>query len=348
MLRKKSASLAPILCLSLFSALALTMFFAETCLAADKVFKWRAQSFLTSQQESYKEFVRFCEKLKVASNGRLEIKPFQTGAIVPAAEQWDAVKKGVIEMGLSYGAFWVGKTPVAGFSVGIPFTVRDIQDLYVLFQNLGMEELVRANYAKQNIYFLRQLPCLSAVMTSRKPVESVADLKGIKVRATGMVGEMLAAAGAAVAFFPGPEIYGALEKGIVDAAVYGPLSTQYEMGFHEVTKYVVMPPLAVEGDEAIVNMDAWNSLPEDLKMLLYLGITEHSERIAAIYRYESEKALKAFIEKGARISYLPESERLKLTELGWTVVDKYAAKDPEFAKGASILKEYLKLIGTAK
>ena len=120
------------------------------------------------------------------------------------------------------------------------------------------------------------------------------------------------------------------------------------MGFHEVTKYVVMPPLAVEGDEAIVNMDAWNSLPEDLKMLLYLGITEHSERIAAIYRYESEKALKAFIEKGARISYLPESERLKLTELGWTVVDKYAAKDPEFAKGASILKEYLKLIGTAK
>ena len=66
MLRKKSASLAPILCLSLFSALALTMFFAETCLAADKVFKWRAQSFLTSQQESYKEFVRFCEKLKVA------------------------------------------------------------------------------------------------------------------------------------------------------------------------------------------------------------------------------------------------------------------------------------------
>ena len=56
-----------------------------------------------------------------------------------------------------------------------------------------------------------------------KPVESVADLKGIKVRATGMVGKMLAAAGAAVAFFPGPEIYGALEKGIVDAAVYGPL-----------------------------------------------------------------------------------------------------------------------------
>jgi len=348
MRNKKSVFLLLGIYCTLFAAFILTIASLETALADDKVFKWRAQSFLASNQESYKEFVKFCDKLKVASNGRLEIKPFQTGAIVPPAEQWDAVKKGVIEMGLSYGAFWVGKTPVAGFSVGIPFTLRDIQDQYVLFQNLGLEDLVRANYAKQNIYFLRQLPCLSAVMTSRKPVESVADLKGIKVRATGMVGEMLAAAGAAVAFFPGPEIYGALEKGIVDAAVYGPLSTQYEMGFHEVTKYVVMPPLAVEGDEAIVNMDAWKALPDDLKMLLYLSMAEHSERIAAIYRYESEKALKAFLEKGARISLLPEPERLKLTELGWTVVDKYAAKDPEFAKGAAILKDYLKLIGTAK
>ena len=174
------------------------------------------------------------------------------------------------------------------------------------------------------------------------------DLKGLKVRATGLIGEMLAAAGATVSYFPGPEIYGALEKGIVDAAVYGPLATQYELGFHEVTKFIAMPPMASEGDEIIINMDAWNALPDDLKMILQLSIAEHGERLAGIYRHESETALKAFIEKGATVTVMPESERLKLTTLGWKVVEKYAAKDPDFAKGSEILKNYLKLTGKIK
>jgi len=331
-----------------FTTLIFTTVYSGTAEAGSKVFRWRAQHFLPSQMEGYKEFVRWCDKVKKASDGRLVIKPFPPGAAVPGAEQWEAVRKGVIEMGLSYGAYWVGKTPVAGFSVGVPFTLRDIQDQYVLYQRLGLEDLVRSNYAKQNIYFLRHLPCLDTVMSSKKPITSVADLKGLKVRATGLIGEMLAAAGATVTYFPGPEIYGALEKGIIDAAVYGPIATQYELGFHEVTKYIAMPPMASEGDEAIINMDAWNKLPDDLKILLELSIAEHGERLAAIYRHESEKALEAFAKKGVKVSVMPESERLKLTALGWKVVDKYAAKDPDFAKGAEVLKNYLKLIGKVK
>lgn len=328
-----------------FASLIFTVVYSGTAVAETQVFRWRAQHFLPSQMEAYKEFVDWCDKVKQASNGRLIIKPFPPGAAVPGAEQWEAVRKGVIEMALSYGAYWVGKTPVAGFSVGVPFSLRDIQDQYVLFQKLGMEDLVRSNYAKQNIHFLRHLPCFDTVMTSKKSITSVADLKGLKVRATGLIGEMLAAAGATVAYFPGPEIYGALEKGIVDAAVYGPLSTQYELGFHEITNFIALPPFATEGDEAIINMDAWNKLPDDLKMLLQLSIAEHAEKLAAIYRYESEKALEAFAAKGVKVSIMPESERNKLTAIGWDVVDKYSAKDPDFASGSEILKNYLKLIG---
>ena len=323
----------------------LTLSFASTAAANTKVFRWRAQHFLPSQMEAYKEFVSWCKNVEKASGGRLVIRPFPAGAIVPGAEQWEAVSKGVVEMGLSYGAFWVGKTPLASFSCGIPFTLRDVSDQYVLFQKLGMEELLRENYAKQNIHFLRHLPCLSAVMTSKKPVSSLSDLKGLKIRATGLVGEMLAAAGATVSYFAGPEVYGALERGIVDAAVYGPLSTQFEMGFHEVTKYVVLPPFAEEGDEAIINLDAWKALPEDLQMLLYLSMAEHGEKLAAIFRYESEKALEIFKQKGAEVSVMPEADRKKLTEIGWQVVKKYSDKDPEFAKGEKNLKDYLELIG---
>jgi len=331
-----------------FTTLIFTTVHSGTAEAGSKVFRWRAQHFLPSQMEGYKEFVSWCDKVNKASNGRLVIKPFPPGAAVPGAEQWEAVRKGVIEMGLSYGAYWVGKTPMAGFSVGVPFTLRDLSDQYVLFQKLGLEDLVRANYAKQNIYFLRHLPCLDTVMTSKKPINSVADLKGLKVRATGLIGEMLAAAGATVAYFPGPEIYGALEKGIIDAAVYGSLNNQYELGFHEITKFIAVPPMASEGDEVIINLDAWNKLPADLQMILKLSAAEHGERLAAIYRHESETAFKKFAKKGVKVSVMPESERLKLTALGWKVVDKYAAKDPEFAEGSEILKNYLKLIGKMK
>ncbi|MBW2249967.1 MAG: hypothetical protein JRF60_04900 [Deltaproteobacteria bacterium] len=74
----------------------------------------------------------------------------------------------------------------------------------------------------------------------------------------------------------------------------------------------------------------------------------HGINYPAIYRHESEKALEAFAKKGVKVSVMPESERLKLTALGWKVVDKYAAKDPDFAKGAEVLKNYLKLIGKVK
>jgi TRAP-type mannitol/chloroaromatic compound transport system substrate-binding protein len=312
--------------------------------AASKVFKWRAQHFLPATHPAYVAFTKWCDDIKVASGGRIDIKPFAIGGVVPARQQWEAVSKGVVEMAFSYGAFWVSKTPMAGFSVGIPFTLRDVQDHYA-FQKLGAEDLIRQAYAKQNVYYLRQNPCMGTVMSSKKPVTSVADLKGLKIRAVGMIGEMLAEAGAAVMYVPGPEIYGALEKGIVDAAVYGPLAAQYEMGFQEVTNYVVMPPFAIEADETIINMDAWKALPDDLQKLLYLSIADHTEVIANIYRIDGEKALKAGLKKGFKVSQFSREESAKLTQLGWKVVEKYGAKDPAFAEASALLKDYLKLAG---
>ena len=85
-----------------------------------------------------------------------------------------------------------------------------------------------------------------------------------------------------------------------------PFQPSTKWGFHEITKYVAMPPFAIEADEIIINMDAWKALPADLKMLLYLSAAEHSERLAAIYRYESEKALEAYLKKGAQVSFMPD------------------------------------------
>lgn len=208
--------------------------------------------------------------------------------------------------------------------------------------------MIREAYAKHNIYYLRQNPCLGTVMSSKKQVTSVADIKGLKIRAVGMIGQMLAEAGAAVITVPGPEIYGALEKGIIDAAVYGPLASQFEMGFQDVTKYIVMPPFAIEADEMIINMDAWKALPDDLKKLLYLSAADHTVVIGDIYRIDSERALNACLKKGLKVSEIPKEEREKLTQIGWKVVEKHAAKDPTFAKALKIMKDYLELTGIKK
>ena len=89
---KRFGNLSAGLLFTVFFILTVIASHGETAMAGSKVFRWRAQHFLPSQMEGYKEFARWCDKVKAASNGRLVIKPFPTGAAVTGAELWEAVR----------------------------------------------------------------------------------------------------------------------------------------------------------------------------------------------------------------------------------------------------------------
>lgn len=314
---------------------------------AEEVFNWRMSGFLPRGASQEPPLIELCKKVKEASGGRLNITYYALNEIVPVMETWEGVGKGVTEMAYSYGAYWLGKTPLAAYSCGLAYTMRDERDFYVLLEVLGLEDVIREAYAEHNIYLASVAPCMQTVMQTKFPVTKVADLEGRAIRATGMIADMLTEAGASTVYFPGGEIFGALERGVVEGVVYGPLSSQYDQGFHEVTGYLLMPALAAaEADEFLVNMDAWNSLPDELKEILALACSEESHFHTALYRYASELALKDQVENwGTIVTYMPEVERAKMAAYMVKVMEKYSAEDPYFAEATEIVKDYMRLIG---
>ena len=127
------------------------------------------------------------------------------------------------------------------------------------------------------------------------------------------------------------------------------ISYQFNYGIHEVTKFLLMSPINdMEGQNLIINMNAWNSLPDDLKILLEHSASNLGERILNHDFAEDVRALNKMKEKGIKLTYLPEEERSKMAELAVIVLDKYSKKDPDFAKATEIVKNYMRTVGVLK
>ena len=319
--------------------------------AAQKVYKWDMTYPLYRGTWDWEVLEKWCAHLKAASGGRLVITPHAGGEIMPVMETFDAVSSGTLKIDFSYGPYWIGKLPMAIYASGLPaFTLTRWEHYKVLYYELGLEELIRKAYAKQNIMYVAAMPTNNAVMLSKFPVKTAADLKGKKFRGTGLYAEILNQAGASATYFPWGEIYGALEKGTIDGVIAGPLSSQADSGFHEPTKYFLETPITpVDAWSLHVNMDAWKSLPEDLQNLLVESCSYAADLFTGSYFVHDVQWRKKIVENhGHTVTVLPEEEQRKLSQYSMEVLDKYSKKDPIFAEATEILKTYMKDLGLLK
>ena len=314
---------------------------------APEVYKWRMQtpSSRGSTTNVYAE--AWADELRVVSGGQLDIEVFGVSDILPMIEAWDAVGAGSLDIVLSYASYWLGKTPVAAFSQGLPFSTRDRRDFKALLWELGIEDIIRAAYAEHNVYLVQVVPALYLSSIGNVPIRSVGDLKGMKFRSTGIIGDVLAEAGASATYFPVPEIYGVLERGVVDSITFVNPALQYDFAFHEVSKYVLGTPLtAAEGDEIIMNPDTWNGLPDNLKQMLLSTIGDFSDKMDAATRWEDTWKVEEMVEDwGIEVTYLSQEDVGIMAVHAANVYERYAAEDAHFADALKIMKDYMVKIG---
>jgi len=315
-----------------------------------KVYKWDMTYPMYRGTWDFKVLEKWCADVKTASGGRLDITPHAGGEIMPVIETFDAVSKGMLKIDFSYGPYWIGKLPMAIYASGLPpFTLPRFEHYKVLYYELGLEDLIRKAYAKHNIFYVGVVPSNNCVLLSKRPVSKAADFKGLKIRATGIYAEVAAAAGASTVYFPWGEIYGALEKGVIDGVIGGPLSSQCESAFHEPTKYFLETPLTpVDAWCLHVNMDAWNGLPDDLKKILYESCSYASDLFTAAYFRHDAEWRKKIVDAGVSVTTLPEEEQRIISQYSMAVLDKYSAKDPIFTEATKILKSYMRDLGLLK
>jgi TRAP-type C4-dicarboxylate transport system substrate-binding protein len=316
--------------------------------AQKKVFKWRMQSFLPAGNAQNMVNRKWVEELKEITEGQLDIKFFGVNEIVPTTQAWEACSKGVFEMIWDWSGYWTGKTLMAGFATGIPYTMRNASDYIALMRGQGLLEMIRKAYAKHNLFLVNSFPAHAQVFMSKFPVRKVDDFKGRKIRTAGFMADVLKEAGASPVFFPMGEVYGALERGVIEGSTMA-INTHYSYGIPEVTKYLLMTPINdVEGLNVIVNMDAWKSLPNNLKILLEHSASNLGERHSN-YAYTADvETMPKLKKKGIILTYLSEEERSKMAGFAVKVLDAYSKKDPDFAKAAEVVKNYMRAVGVLK
>jgi TRAP-type mannitol/chloroaromatic compound transport system substrate-binding protein len=320
--------------------------------AAEKVYKWRAVTHQLVGTARYKgTVVPFCEMVKKASNGRLIIEPYGAGVLFPVPESFDAVRDGVVQMAMVWGGYWAGKDPVFALSGSRPG-----DPLLEFSENFYLSEkeyaLVAKVYEKYNVKSLGGFDFGPAeILCSVKPIRSLADFKGKKIRSAGIGATFYSALGAGAVSLSAPEIYQALQLGTVDAAEYNDWLVNKEMGLHEVTKFVIEPVLHIgtcDDKDLLVNPKAWAELPDDLKNIVMMGRDYARYLSANAYGIESKKAKQDWLKRGVQIINLPEKDIKEIRGIAAKVILDFAKKSPQTAEYVATYAKVLNDLGYAE
>jgi len=311
----------------------------------EKVYKWRAVTHQMVGTTRYvKTILPFCKMVKEASDGRLIIEPYGAGVLFPVTDSFDAVRSGVVEMSMVWSGYWVGMNPVfalAGSRPGDPITTF-AENFYRAEQ---LAPILAKAYEKYGIKDLGSFDFATPdILCSTKPIRKLDDFKGLNIRTAGIGASYYKLLGASAISLSSPEIYSALQLGTVDAAEFNDWIINGQMGFDEVTKYVIEPCLhqgAVDDKELCVNPAAWASLPDDLKAIV-LSCRDHARYLSAVsYLAENRETKREWIKKGIEDIQLPEEEVKKARESAAKFLIKFSKKSPE---SAEYLDTYIKVL----
>jgi TRAP-type mannitol/chloroaromatic compound transport system substrate-binding protein len=216
----------------------------------------------------------FAKWVNEMSGGRMEIRVFGGGEIVPALETFDAVSNGIAELGNGSPYYWAGKIPAAQIFAAVPFGMN-AQGLNAWITHGGGQKLWEDLYAPFNL-----IPVLSGNTGVQmggwfnKKIETKEDLQGLKMRIPGLGGKVFSKSGGTSVLVAGGEIFTNLERGVIDATEWiGPYH-DYLMGFHKIARYYYYPGWHETGTafETMINTKKYNALPSDLKAIIRRGL----------------------------------------------------------------------------
>jgi TRAP-type mannitol/chloroaromatic compound transport system substrate-binding protein len=321
----------------------------HSALADQKVYNWRAQTYAVPGSVGYKALEIALKNLKAATAGRIDIKLYGVGTLVGPFDQLDAVGKGIFECAFNAGGYYAGKDPAFAAFFSLIGVWDSTDDVKIWAYYFGGNDLIEELYAKYNVHYVGPAMVGAEPIMSNVPLKSLDDFKGIKIRTAGGLGAgLFSKLGASPVKLGGGELYTALDTKIVDAAEFVSLAENYDMGLHEVTKYVLYP--SFHGPIALcdfgVNQKAWDKLPDDLKAAFKTWIFELDARFDYMSTAESLKALEKIKQAGVEQTQLSDADMKKAKQISLEVALDWKKKSPMSAKVVDSIISYLKLKGS--
>lgn len=284
------------------------------------------------------------DQLKATSGGTLRLKIYEPGKLVGAKEILDAVASGKVNSGYSTAGYWQGKIPAASLFSSVPFGPEAGEYMAWLYYGNGLK-LYQEMYDTAG-YNVHVIPCaIISPETSgwfRKPINKVEDLKGLNMRFFGLGAKVMENLGVGTVQLPAGEIFGALEKGAIDATEFSQPAIDQRLGLHKIAKYNYFPGWHQQATifELLINGDTWKKMSDSQRALLNLTCkASMAQSIAEGEALQFDVMAKAK-DYGVEIRYW-SPEMLKTFEDNWNIVaDKMMKEDKFFNKVYSDLKAF--------
>ena len=317
--------------------------------AQQKSYKWK---MVTSWPKNFPGLGMAPEKLAKSVNemsgGRLTIQVYGAGELVPGFEVFDAVSGGTVQMGHSGSYYWKGKIPSSPLFGAIPFGMT-ATELNAWLHYGGGLELWQEMYKPFGI-----IPMAGGNSGAqfagwfKKEINSMDDLKGLKMRIPGLAGEVLQRAGAVPVTLTGGEIFSSLQSGAIDASEWVGPYNDLAFGFHQAAEYYYSSIWHEPGTglEFLINEQAFKALPKDLQKIVEVAARAVNESTLDEYNARNNEALRQLVEKHqVKLRTLPGPVLAELKRITAEVMADQAALDTGFAK---VWQSYSSFMGSIR
>ena len=276
-------------------------------------------------------FARYVNEM---SAGRMQVRVFGAGEIVPAFEVFDAVSQGAAEVGHGASYYWKGKIPASVFFTAVPFGMT-AQEMNGWLHYGGGLELWQELYAPFGVIpFAGGSSGVQMAGWFNRELKTTQDLVGLKMRIPGLAGEVFDAAGGTAVRIAGGEVYTSMQTGVIDAVEWvGPYNDR-TLGLNEVAEFYYYPGWHEPGAllEFTVNAKAFAKLSPDLQAIVRAAARAANQDMLDEFTARNNESLQQLLQAGTKLRPLPDDILALLYEKSLVAMAKLRAADPRAEK----------------
>jgi TRAP-type mannitol/chloroaromatic compound transport system substrate-binding protein len=242
--------------------------------SAEETWKWKGQIFCSRGNRFFEQAEDLAFMIDKYTNGRVKSTLHQAGELVPAGQVFDAAGRGIMDYGVGCPCLLKSKAYGAQLFCDCPGAQSPIEKVIWYYNGGGKEILEDIMHQRYNAHPLYSQAVTAEIwLFTNKKINSIEDIKGMKMRAAGIRGEILQKMGMSVVVLPEPEIVPSVERKVIDAMEFSSVNCTFPIGFQDVTKYIYIHPLKAPSSMILwaVNLDKWNKLPADRKKAIEMA-----------------------------------------------------------------------------
>ena len=288
------------------------------------------------------------DTLSAETNGEIKLQWFGAPEVVPPEQLMDAVKMGTIDMMQGVGAYWAGVMPIGDVEFALPMSYNipwketytdKANALREFFFTSGYYEIIKAEYAKHGIEYI-DIITAPMIILSTKPLKSLEDFKGVKIRADGLNVEFYNLAGMqATTSIPGTETYLALKLGTIAAAEWD-ISAITAMNWYEAAPYWVQGIDTLNTMSWGINKKTFDGMSDEQKAAFKKAGQAYWDAAVKLYAGEVEVAEK-LIADGKLEKVMPDQAAIDIFHNGAIKLwDQAAGRDEASKKAVDLLKAW--------